>query len=78
MTWEMMVFAVAGAFVWHNPIFIEVNADAAETWEVGYGRYMTWEMMAFAFAGAFVCHNRCFIEVHADAAGTWKLIMVGT
>ena len=31
----MMVFVFPGAFVCHNPIFIEVDADAAETWEVG-------------------------------------------
>ena len=56
----MMVFAFAGALVCHNPIFIEVNADAAGTGENGYGRSVTWEMMVFAFAGAFVCHNCIF------------------
>ena len=68
----MMVFAFAGAFICHNGIFIEVNADAVETWNVGYGRY-TWEKMIFAFAGAFVCHNGIFIGVDGDAAEAWKV-----
>ena len=68
----MMIFACAGAFVCHNRILIEVNADAARMWKVCYWRYMTIEIMVFAFAGAFICHNGIFIEVNANAE-TWNV-----